>query len=167
VQRTATFEDPLRSINNFKDNYNFPDKATRQSFEWGPMGCEWTVRMAPAHGAYGGVVFRRSLDLAVAYRRNRRLIFQMKPFAAASAVTVALTEKNPDEAAITLRRPLSDYEAGTNGDWGYYAIELSEFNTGHPRDRLNWGRVAGVKLVRLETTGETLVTTLRNILFEL
>ena len=167
VRTTPKFEDPLRSFHNFKSDYNYPERLTRQRFNWGAMGCEWTVRLAGVHGAYGGVRFRRSLDLATAHRRNRRLIFQMKPFDAAENLTVGLTEKDPEKVGLTLRHPLADFEAGTNGDWGYYAIDLAEFSSANPRERLNWRKVAGIKLVRFEDTEKSVVATIRNVLFEL
>lgn len=151
---------------NFKEDYSLPHRSARQKFNWGPRGCEWVVRMRK-RGASAGVRFRRSMDLADAVKRNRRIIFLMQPHITARYVTIGLTEKDPNKAGVTLNQPLSDFLVATDDDWGIYAIGLTEFPVANPTRRINWHKVNGMRIVRLGGSGALKKLTFKNILFEM
>jgi hypothetical protein len=91
----------------------------------------------------------------------------MRPHTVARYVTLGLTEKDTGKAGVVLPHPLSIHEVGVEDEWGIYAVDLSAFPAGSPTQRLNWHKVAGMRVVRVAGEGVLQEITFKNILFEM
>jgi hypothetical protein len=155
--------------NTYRTDFTHPYRYACQSLNWENNDCEWSVRIPALRDAYAAVVFRQSHNLSVGME-DRSITFQLKPAHMADHLTVALLDRIEmrngrvrEERGIALPHSLGQHRIAERGDWAFYAVPLTHFDT--DEGAFDWTAIRGVKIVRHTDGGPAYEVVLKHLAF--
>jgi hypothetical protein len=148
---------PIASPNTYRLDFVQPENFTSQALAWTQGDCEWSMRIPALRDAFAAVVFSEGHNLSLG-REDRFVTFKLKPRHMADHLAVALIDEIQTrhgmvlhEHGIQLAGSIKPYRVGVKGNWAFYAIPLSHFES--ENDPVDWTNIRGFKMVRHTDAG--------------
>lgn len=144
-----------------KGDTAWPANAVRQTFIWNGYGTEWRVALLDPAAEYAEFIIKRPHNVADQWE-GLVLYFELWPEETASSLAVALFDNSTTNAYHMAVQPIAPYVIARQNEAGWLsvAIPLARFalptyavmgpkiyETEAPS--LDWSRIAGVRLIRL------------------
>lgn len=143
----------------FSNDYAYPVRSMRQTFQWNPYGTEWRIMVVDHQGEYAGFDMKKTYDLT-GKLDGMVLYFELWPAEAATSLAIALLDGRSSTLRYMASLPIKPYQIQRVDErgWALIAIPLTRFGSvmkrvedartapAHPYS-LDWSQISGVRLL--------------------